>query len=695
MLKESIDLHRLGRLDEAEKGYRRHLAEKPDDADALHLLGLLRHQRGDAAEAAELIARARSLAPAQAGIELSLGTLCFQAGEFEASRAHYERALEMDPNIGPAHSGLGQLAVMRGDREDAERHFRTALRTGEDAQALSGLGSLLLERDDMEGALRHLGRAADLAPNDPMIQLSLGRAFAKRGTTSFAERAFENALRLKPDFHTARSMLGGLTLKDKRPREAEAHFRALLDVPAWAAAGHVGLGDVARSEDRNDDAVAAYRSALAIDPVQSMPVRALAWALAQAGRRDEAIAAYDQYLALAPDDYEVRIARADLLMVIGRLADAASDWRALAERNPADLLAHSRLAMIEEHLGKLDVASAEAELVLRARPEDQEMLLVRIRALLRSHDDTGARRLIDQMGQRPLTQGQARLRWNYLGRIQDRAGNAEEAVRCFIEAQRDSEFAMPRLDTPRPELDASFGESVGAPWPLAPVLLLGAPGSGVERVAALLADQPQLSVLRDRIGTLQRLDDFNQPRFAYYCGELSEADREALRERYLGPLRFARVALDRTVVDWLPRWDAHLLALIRRAMPGTRLIVVERDPRDALLNWLAFGWARGFPCAEVNTSADWLARANAHLHHAQTLEEPARIVVGSDALLDDPVSNGQALARFLGLSELQPGSQLAATTKGLGGLPVRFPAGHWEVYRDALAEPFAMLEPRG
>jgi tetratricopeptide (TPR) repeat protein len=212
MLKDSIDLHRLGRLDEAERGYRRHLAEQPDDADALHLLGLLRHQRGDAAEAGDLIARARAIAPAQAGIALSLGTLCFQAGEFEASRAHFERALEMDTNNGPAHAGLGQLAVMRGERDVAERHFRTALRVAEDAQALSGLGSLLLERDDLDAALRHLGRAADLAPNDPMIQLSLGRAFGKRGTTSFAERAFENALRLKPDLYTARQMLGGLTL---------------------------------------------------------------------------------------------------------------------------------------------------------------------------------------------------------------------------------------------------------------------------------------------------------------------------------------------------------------------------------------------------------------------------------------------------------------------------------------------------
>jgi hypothetical protein len=198
-------------------------------------------------------------------------------------------------------------------------------------------------------------------------------------------------------------------------------------------------------------------------------------------------------------------------------------------------------------------------------------------------------------------------------------------------------------------------------------------------------------VLRDRIGQLQRVDDFNQPRFQLYCGDLSDADREALRERYLTPLRVANVALDRPVVDWLPRWDAHLLALIRRAFPGTRLVIVERDPRDAYMNWLGFGWARNFPLGDLLAFADWLRRARDHIHYADALDEPRRIVVSADALLDDPVANGGALARFLGLASLEPGANVAAMAHGLGGLSVRFPKDHWQLYREALAEPFARL----
>ena len=692
MLKDAIDLHRQGRLDEAENGYRARLDDHPNDVDALHLLGLLRHQRGDVAEGMRLIARAHDLAPEDAGIEQSLASLHFRSGDYDAAHTGYERALSLDPNLAAAHSGIGQIALLRGEIPRAEQHFRIALRAGEDAQALAGLGAALLERGDTDAALRHLTRAADLAPEDPIIQMHLGHAFARRGTHAFAEQAFANALRLRPDLHQVRPLLGELLLKSGRSREAEPHYRALLAEPAFAVAGHIGLADVARAENRLEDAVAGYRSALELDPRQSLPVRALAWTLSRIGRNDQAIATYDSYLAQVPDDHPTLTARADLLMLIGRLPEAATAWRALSDGNPGDMQARSRLAMLDEHLGRFDAALAEADLVLRAQPQDAEMLLIRTRRHLREHDDGAANTTLEALAAQPLSEGQGRLLANYRARIHDRAGNFADAARGFAQAQRGMPMNLPALDDPHASLAEALAEPVGADWADAPVLLLGTPGSGVERVAALLADQPGLIVLRDRIGAMMRVDDFNQPMFAHYTGALGADERDALRERYLAPLRTAQLPPGRTVVDWLPRWDAHLLALVRRAMPGTRLIVVERDPRDALLNWLAFGWAQGFGCADVDTAAGWLVRAQKHLRFGAELDAPRRITVAADPLLEDAESHGVELARFLGLDALTPGPQLAAMASVLGGLPARFPAGHWRGYATALAAPFQMLE---
>jgi len=120
-------------------------------------------------------------------------------------------------------------------------------------------------------------------------------------------------------------------------------------------------------------------------------------------------------------------------------------------------------------------------------------------------------------------------------------------------------------------------------------------------------------------------------------------------------------------------------------------VIVERDPRDALLNWLAFGWAPGFPCADPDAAADWLRRARAHLAFGADLDEPRRLVVAADPLLDDRLDAGDALAHFLGIEPLSRGPHLAAMMSSLGGLPVRFPAGHFETYREALAPAFVTL----
>ena len=59
----ALDLHREGRLTEAEARYREVLAAQPRHAETLHYLGVLCHQTRRHDEAAKLIAAAVELAP--------------------------------------------------------------------------------------------------------------------------------------------------------------------------------------------------------------------------------------------------------------------------------------------------------------------------------------------------------------------------------------------------------------------------------------------------------------------------------------------------------------------------------------------------------------------------------------------------------------------------------------------------------
>ena len=97
MLREAIELHRQGRLEEAETAYRAALQGNPNDGEALRGLGAVRRMRGDLAESAALISRAHVLAPEQPKLLMMLRAVQFELSNADASGVAYERVHALCP----------------------------------------------------------------------------------------------------------------------------------------------------------------------------------------------------------------------------------------------------------------------------------------------------------------------------------------------------------------------------------------------------------------------------------------------------------------------------------------------------------------------------------------------------------------------------------------------------------------------
>src|SRR5271170_4441005 len=96
-LAAALAAHRTGRLDEAERLYRAHLAGEPDDALALHNLGVIANGRGDPAGAVRLIGRALELRPRFAAGHASRGNALAALGKFAEAEASFRQALALAP----------------------------------------------------------------------------------------------------------------------------------------------------------------------------------------------------------------------------------------------------------------------------------------------------------------------------------------------------------------------------------------------------------------------------------------------------------------------------------------------------------------------------------------------------------------------------------------------------------------------
>lgn len=162
-IQAAIDAQQRGDLDAAEGAWRAILADRPDQSDALHFLGLVRYQRGEAEEAVALI----------------------------------RRSLEVQPANPSALTNLGNVLKILDRREEAARAYIDALALdGEHADALNNLGVMLRAAREYPKAIELLREAVRVAPRHPEAWHNLSMTLMLSGRKEEAADAFEASLGL-------------------------------------------------------------------------------------------------------------------------------------------------------------------------------------------------------------------------------------------------------------------------------------------------------------------------------------------------------------------------------------------------------------------------------------------------------------------------------------------------------------------
>ncbi len=224
---------RHGFLGDADELARRALAAEPDNAEAVHTLGLVAHQSGKLDEAIEHLRHAVSLDPDVALYHANLGEMCRMAGRTDEAIAAGRRALELNPDYPGALSNLGIALFDQGRFEEAVDHYDRALALQDDfVQAHSNRGN----------ALQRLKRFAE------------------------AEPAYRRALELQPEFVDAWNNLGTCLRELGRPEEAEAAYREALKRKPNDPETLDNLALAVKELARLDEAADLLRRALVIEP---------------------------------------------------------------------------------------------------------------------------------------------------------------------------------------------------------------------------------------------------------------------------------------------------------------------------------------------------------------------------------------------------------------------------------------------
>jgi tetratricopeptide (TPR) repeat protein len=261
-LQDAVNLHRQGRLREAEKLYARVLKAAPENFDALHLFGLAKAQAGQMGEAFRLMSaalkinarapdawlnfanvlhalkrdsealdaldKALALRPGDAAAQQTRGNALLTLNRPQEALACFDAVLAGNPSHVDALIGRGVTRGTLGASEQALADFDTALLEAPNRpDALYNRGNALLDLGRYADALSAFDRALATAPGDAKAWNNRGRALQALNRHREAVESFIKAIAIAQDYADAHfnQALSLLTLGDFTRGFAEYEWR--------------------------------------------------------------------------------------------------------------------------------------------------------------------------------------------------------------------------------------------------------------------------------------------------------------------------------------------------------------------------------------------------------------------------------------------------------------------------------------
>jgi tetratricopeptide (TPR) repeat protein len=231
------------------------LSEEPNHAEALRLLGVITHEKGDLNQALVYLNRSVTSNGANAATWRHLGDVLLAAGDLRGCVTHYEQALRLRPDFAEGYITLGRVWGQLGEWARSVLCFRQATRLLPSfAPAFINLGTALRAQGQWTEAVQAFQKAQELRPDSPDVAYNIGLTRHLQGQLEQAVANYREALRLQPanaadvsnSLATALKEQGLLDEASGQLQEAlklrPGHAMALYNLSELAAVGRYHFG---------------------------------------------------------------------------------------------------------------------------------------------------------------------------------------------------------------------------------------------------------------------------------------------------------------------------------------------------------------------------------------------------------------------------------------------------------------------
>lgn len=601
LIDEGVRAQRAGDMLAARASYGRALEADPENAEALHLLGVVEAFSGKTAEGIALIRRAIAREPEEPLFRINLARALKRAGDFARAAAEMRAAAPLAPGdrgllyeIGVAEQDAGNyreaLAVFESLARAEPRNFELLMRFG-DCAMFAG---------EAEKAIAAANRIHEIAPDRPeAIRLATGAAVAAKNWPEAEQLARDWTRRF--------------------PKEANG----------WKV-----LSNVLYEVGRREDAKIAFDEVLKLEP--DVPAnRVIADVLARfVKNHEDARTRLDAADAEAVESAEAAAALAVLGIHAGQFRDAERFALRAIDLDPGNIRSYMHYASLKE--GEVPDAHLEALERAEAAGDFPAHLGARLAFTLGLIHE--ARGDLDQAFA-AMTLGNERkfAAARAEGLVFDAAAEAER-TKAFAEA-----FAS------RPKAPAYPKGEAGKAHP-APIFVVGMPRSGTTLAESVLSAHPdvfgagELVALNAVHREVAKWAADNQG-VALEAAPLGELRR--WREAYFNGCPDARGA--RFIVDKQPA-NHQSIGLVPLLFPEGKIVHMRRNPVETCFSiWrrdFAKGWTYAHRLEDLAARYGEYARLTAHW---EKVLGPEYLLVQYEDFIADFEGVGRRMAEHCGL----------------------------------------------
>jgi tetratricopeptide (TPR) repeat protein len=288
--------------------------------------------------------------------------------------AALRRATELNPKHAGAQLKLAELMTTSQNQDvlhDAVDRLQSILTaTPDNIEATDTLALAEWRLGKIDDASKRLEEALQKFPTSLKSSIQLARLKLSQNDLRGAEDVLRQATASAPKSPDAAVALGELYLLANQPDRAEPEFRRAVTLEPKTGVALMGLAAIQMAGKRMDEAEQTLRQVSALPGKEYKSQHAVF--LYRTGKRDEALKEFEALAQADPEDRAARTRVISLYFAMSKFPQAASALASILKKNPKDTDALLQDSELNLRLGKANEAQNDLQKLLHYTPNSAQ-----------------------------------------------------------------------------------------------------------------------------------------------------------------------------------------------------------------------------------------------------------------------------------------------------------------------------------